>query len=72
MVADDLLVKSIDHDLYEAEDLELEHLISQLTLCAPAANVSVDELQDFRRVLDHLDAVPFPQPAPFPSHSPTI
>ena len=32
------------------KNLELEHLISQLTLCAPAANASVDELQDFRRV----------------------
>jgi len=51
MVADDRLMKSIDDDLCEAEDLELEQLISRLTRCAPALNASVDELQDFRKIL---------------------
>jgi diguanylate cyclase (GGDEF)-like protein len=51
MFADDPRMKSIDDDLYEAEDLELEHLISQLTLCGPAPDASVDELQGFRKIL---------------------
>src|SRR5260370_17821390 len=51
MVADDRLMKSIDDDLCEAEDLELEQLISRLTRYAPALNASVDELQDFRKIL---------------------
>src|SRR5260370_40018268 len=50
MVADDRLMKSIDDDLCEAEDLELEQLISRLTRGAPAPNSSLDELQDFRKV----------------------
>jgi diguanylate cyclase (GGDEF)-like protein len=49
MVADDRLMKSVDDDLCEAEDLELEQLISRLTRAAP--NASVDELQDFRKFL---------------------
>jgi diguanylate cyclase (GGDEF)-like protein len=35
----------------EDEDLELDHLMSQLTFCTPAATAGFDEMRDFRRVL---------------------
>jgi len=41
----------IDHNPYEAEDFELEHLISQLAFCAPAPHASFEELEGFRKIL---------------------
>jgi diguanylate cyclase (GGDEF)-like protein len=35
----------------EDEDLELDHLMSQVAFCTPAANAGFDEMRDFRRVL---------------------
>jgi len=47
----DPLMKSLCHDLFECEDRELEHLISQLALSVPTQNASVDELRSFRKML---------------------
>jgi diguanylate cyclase (GGDEF)-like protein len=50
-VADNPLMKSVADDVYDGEDLELEQLISQLTLCVPAPHASFGELQSFRKML---------------------
>src|SRR5438309_838738 len=49
---DDPLIKSVEHSFDgEEEHGQLDHLISQLALCAPAPNASFDELQSFRKIL---------------------
>src|SRR5882724_1320376 len=49
---DDPLMKSVDHSFDgEEEHGQLDHLISQLALCAPASNASFDELQSFRKIV---------------------
>jgi len=51
-VDDDPLVKSVEHSFDgEEEHGQLDHLISQLALCAPASNASFEELQSFRKIL---------------------
>jgi len=52
VVDDDPLMKSVEHSFDgEEEHGQLDHLISQLTLCAPASNAGFDELQSFRKIL---------------------
>ncbi len=52
VVYDDPLTKSVEHSFDEEDEhAQLDHLISQLALCAPAANASFDELQSFRKIL---------------------
>jgi len=52
VVDDDPLMKSVEHSLDEEDEhAKPDHLISQLTLCAPASNASFDELQSFRKIL---------------------
>jgi len=52
VVDDDPLIKSVEHSLDEEDEhAQLDRLISQLALCAPAANASFDELQSFRKIL---------------------
>ena len=49
---DDPLIKSVEHSFDGGEEHgRLDHLISQLALCAPATNASFDELQSFRKIL---------------------
>ena len=52
VIDDDPLMKSVEHSFDgEEEHGQLDHLISQLALCAPASNASFDELQSFRKIL---------------------
>ena len=51
VVDDDPLVKAVDSFDGEQEHGQLDHLISQLALCAPASNASFFELQSFRKIL---------------------
>jgi GGDEF domain-containing protein len=52
VVYDDPLIKSVEHSFDEEDEhAQLDHLISQLALCAPAANASFDELESFRKIL---------------------
>jgi diguanylate cyclase (GGDEF)-like protein len=52
VVDDDPLIKSVEHSLDEEDEhAKLDHLISQLALCAPAPSASFDELQSFRKIL---------------------
>jgi diguanylate cyclase (GGDEF)-like protein len=53
LVDDDRLMKTVERSFDDEQDehAELDHLISQLALCAPAANASFDELQSFRKML---------------------
>jgi diguanylate cyclase (GGDEF)-like protein len=52
VVDDDPLIKSLEHSLDEEDEHgKLDHLISQLALCAPAPSASFDELQRFRKIL---------------------
>jgi diguanylate cyclase (GGDEF)-like protein len=51
-VDDDPFMESIGHSFEEQnEHGELDHLISRLARCAPAANATLDELQSFRKIL---------------------
>jgi len=52
VVDDDPLVNAVEHSFDgEEEHRQLDHLISQLALCAPASNASFGELQSFRKIL---------------------
>jgi len=49
---DDSFIRSVEHGLDEEDEHgKLEHLISQLALCAPAPTASFDQLQSFRKTL---------------------
>jgi predicted signal transduction protein with EAL and GGDEF domain len=51
-VDDHPFMKSVEHSLDEEDEhAKLDHLISQLALCAPAPSASFDELQSFRKIL---------------------